>query len=112
MGFSILTPKPMAFLRRDQVKTHVVIASLSVIADLPNDVESAPLTPLNDMQDHIFLTTLKSKLNALPYFMNDGSTNYLAYYDVNLRPDSIDDWPTVKDCIDWIVANQRVVYLS
>lgn len=100
----------MAFLKRNQIKT-VVLKSLESVADLPADPESADFGALNSFQKHVFLSTLKGKINALPYYMNDGSASYLAYYDINLRPDSTDDWPTVKDCIDWIVENQRVVYL-
>jgi hypothetical protein len=58
----------------------------------------------------MFLSALKSKLNALPYNMNNGTTNHLAYYDVDLMPDSIDSWPKVKDCIDFITDNQKVVF--
>ena len=99
----------MASLTRDQVK-QVVIDSLSAIASLPVDVEAANFNAMNVLQKHMFLSALKSKLNALPYTMNDGSTNYLAYYDVDLMPDSIDDWPRVKDCINFINDNQKVVY--
>ena len=101
----------MAFLNRNQIKS-VVIAALEVIADIPENVEDANFASFNDLQDHIFLSTLKSKLNALPYIMNSGATNFLAYYDVDLTPDSIDDWPTVGDCISWIEENQKVVYLN
>jgi hypothetical protein len=102
----------MAFLNRDQVK-NVVLASLRVVADLPpGDVEQASFAGFNDFQEHIFLSALKSKLNALPYYKNNGQETYAAYYDVDLMPDSIDNWPTVKDCIDWVVENQKVVYLN
>ena len=100
----------MAFLKREQIKS-VVSDSLNVIAGLPSDVESSTFTNLTSDQKHIFLTVLKSKLNALLYNMDDGSTNHLAYYDVDLMPDSVDTWGTVKDCINWMVENQKVVYL-
>lgn len=100
----------MAFLKRNQIKP-VVLQSLKVVADLPADPEGSTFQAFDTFQKHVFLTTLKGKLNALPYFMNDGSTSFLAYYDVNLMPDSTDEWPTVKECIDWIKDNQRVVYL-
>lgn len=101
----------MGYLKRGQVK-QVVVAALKTIADLPSDVESADFSSMNDMQKHFFLSALKSKLNALPYYMNNGTTNHLAYYDVDLTPDSTDQWPTIKDCIDWIVDNQKVIYLN
>ncbi|MET0465219.1 MAG: hypothetical protein ABW007_18805 [Chitinophagaceae bacterium] len=100
----------MAFLKRNQIKP-VVFQSLKTIADLPADPEASSFDSMNNFQKHVFLSTLKGKLNALPYFMNDGSTSFLAYYDIFLLPDSTDDWPTVKDCIDWINDNQRVIYL-
>ena len=100
----------MAYLDRNQIK-EVVKDSLSVVADLPDDVESSTFENFNSNQKHAFLTALKSKLNALPYNMNDGTSNHSAYYDVDLTPDSTDDWPTVRVCIDWIANNQRVVYL-
>lgn len=102
----------MAYLTRDQVK-DVIIRSIITIADLPENVEEASFAGMTAFNKHLFLSTLKSKLNALPYFMNDGTTNHLAYYDVDLAPDSIDDWPTVKDCIDWFAEpnNQKIIYL-
>ena len=100
----------MALLKRAQVKT-VVLQSLKSVADLPDNPESSNFSALNSFQKHVFLTTLKGKLNALPYYLNDGTTTYVAYYDIYLVPDSTDDWPAVKDCIDWIVENQEVVYL-
>jgi hypothetical protein len=99
----------MAYLTRDQVK-QVVINSLKTIANLPADPEAASFSSMNNLQKHFFLSTLTSKLNALPYNMNDGTTNHLAYYDIDLMPDSTDDWQTVKDCIDFINDNQKVVY--
>jgi hypothetical protein len=99
----------MAFLTRDQVK-EIVIDSLSTVADLPSNVEAANFNGMSDFQKHLFLTTIKSKLNALPFHMNNGSTNHLAFYDVDLMPDSVDDWPTVKDCIDFINSKQKVVF--
>jgi hypothetical protein len=99
----------MALLSREQVKA-VVTASLKVIADLPDDVESSTFANFNDQQKQIFLKTLKNKLNGLPYIKDDGTTTDAAYYDVDLTPGSIASWATVKDCIDWIVANQKVVY--
>lgn len=100
----------MAFLTRAQIKT-VVIGSLERIADRPDEVEEATFDGFDAFQTHVFLTTLKGRLNALPYTMNNGSKNHLAYYDVDLTPDSTDDWPTVKDCIDWIDENQKIIYL-
>lgn len=100
----------MAFLKRNQIKP-VVLKSLKSIADLPDDPEAANFSQLEIFQRHVFLSTLKGNLNSLPYYMNDGTTSFLAYYDISLMPDSVDDWPTVKDCIDWIKENQRVIYL-
>jgi len=100
----------MAFLTRNQVKS-VIIESLKVVADLPDNVEEATFTGFDQFQQHTFLSALKSKLNALPYNLNNGQTTHAAYYDVDLKPDSTDDWPTVKDCIDWVTDNQYVVYL-
>jgi len=100
----------MALLSRNQIQ-KVVFKSLTAIADLPNDPEKADFTAFTNDQKHIFLSTLKGQINSLPYYMNDGSTSYLAYYNINLAPDSTDDWPTVGDCIDWIKENQKVVYL-
>ncbi len=101
----------MARLSRADVK-RVVIASLKAVASPPPNVEAASFVGLTDSQEHIYLTTLRSKLNALPYQMNDGSSNYLAYYDINLTPDSIDDWQTIGDSIDWITESQIIIYNS
>ena len=100
----------MAFLKRAQVKA-VVLSSLQSVADLPADPEQSNFDAFSDFQKHVFLSNLKGKLNALPYYLNNGGTSYLAYYDVDLKPDSTDDWPLVKDCINWIKTNQKVVYL-
>lgn len=100
----------MALLNRNQIQ-EVVYKSLTAIADLPDDPEKATFTAFTNDQKHIFLSTLKRQINALPYYMNDGSTSYRAYYNVDLTPDSTDEWPTVGDCIDWIQENQKVVYL-
>ena len=101
----------MAFLTRKQIK-KVVVDALGNVADIPNDVEKATFAGFNPDQKHIFLSSLKGKLNSLPYNMNDGSQSHLAYYDVDLTPDSTDDWATVKDCIDWIDDNQKILYLK
>ncbi len=100
----------MAFLKRAQIKT-VVVQSLKTIADLPADPEQSTFAAFDAFQKHAFLVTLKGKLNALPYNFNDGTTGFLAYYDVDLMPDSTDDWPTVADCINFILGKQKVVYL-
>src|SRR5258708_2747580 len=101
----------MAFLTKDQVKP-VVVDSLKVVADVPDNVEASTFANFTSDDSHIFLTVLKSKLNALPYIMDNGTTTHTAYYDVDLTPDSINSWPTVLDCINWIVDNQNVVYLN
>jgi len=95
----------MAYLTRDQVKT-IVTDSLSAIADLPADVESATFDMLNDDHKKVFLANLKSNLNASPYYNDDGSTSDTSYYDVDLTMSSFANWPTVKDCIDWVEDNQ------
>ena len=100
----------MALLDRDQIKT-VVFHSLETIADLPQNPEASNFSSLDNFHKHVFLSTLKGKINSLPYFMNDGTTTYMAYYDIAINPDSTDDWGTVKACIDWIEENQRVIYL-
>lgn len=101
----------MAFLNRAQVKS-VVIESLKVVADLPANVEDSTFAGFDQFQQHSFLSALKSKLNALPYYLNNGQTTHTAYYDIDLKPDSTDDWPSVGDCIDWVTGNQYVVYLN
>ena len=101
----------MALLTRDQVK-QVVLDSLKAVGDLPANPEQSTFQDFNTMQKHVFLSNLKSKLNSLPYIMNDGTLTHTAYYDVNLNPDSTDSWPAVKDCIDWVFNNQFVCYLS
>jgi hypothetical protein len=95
----------MANLTRDQVKT-IVTTSLNAIADLPADVEAATFAMLNDQQKKVFLATLKSNLNASPYYQDDGSATDTSYYDVDLTQSSFANWPTVKDCIDWVTENQ------
>jgi hypothetical protein len=101
----------MALLKREQVK-QVVINSLSIVADLPSDVESVTFEAFNELQVRVFLSTLKRKLNGLPYYLNDGTTSDRAYYDIDIKSNALDDWPTVKHCIDWIEENQRVVYYN
>lgn len=98
----------MANLTREQVK-KVVADSLSIIADLPTDIDETPLNILNDAQTQIFLSALKRKLNEHPYMKRDGSTSSTSYYDVDLVPESVDGWATAGDCIDWILANLQIV---
>jgi hypothetical protein len=95
----------MADINRDQVKA-IVLKSLSSIADLPADPEAATFGMLNDTQKKTFLNTLKKNLNDSPYYEDNGSTSNTMYYDVDLTMSSFAQWPTVKDCIDWIVENQ------
>jgi hypothetical protein len=97
----------MAYLTRDQVK-KIVTDSLSAIADLTEDVEAATFDMLNDEQKKVFLVSLKSNLNASPYYEDDGSTSNTSYYDVDLTSSSFANWPTVKDCIDWVTDNQTI----
>ena len=100
----------MALLNPSQIKA-IVFESLKTVADLSSQPEDATFASMSNFQKHVFLSALKRKLNASPYYMNDGSTTFLAYYDVILRPDTVDEWPTVKDCIEWINLKQIVVYL-
>jgi len=97
----------MAYLTRDQVKT-IVTDSLRAIADLPADVEAATFDMLNDEQKKVFLATLKKNLNASPYYQDDGTTANTSYYDVDLTMSSFANWPTVKDCIDWVTEHQTI----
>jgi len=97
----------MANLTRDQVKT-IVTSSLSAIADLPADVEASTFTMLNDEEKRVFLANLKDNLNASPYYRDDGTTSNTSYYDVDLTQSTFSNWPTVKDCIDWVTANQTI----
>lgn len=102
----------MALLTSTQV-TAVVAASLKTIADIPSDPEAlreATFTGMNEQQDQLFLSALKQKLNALPYYKSDGTTSNLAYYDINLLPGCLSSWPTVGDCIDWVTDNQQIIY--
>jgi len=99
----------MADLTTAQITT-VVADSLSTIADLPaNNLPATPLIGLNDQQKTMFLSALKEKINALPYYMDDGTTSDQAYYDVALTINIVEEWPTVGDCIEWIFLNQIVV---
>lgn len=99
----------MASLTRNQIK-DVVIKSLKTIADIPDNVEAAALANMVAMHQEVFLSALKTNLNALPYIMDDGTTSNAAYYDADLTSDTIKLWTTVGDCIDWITKNQSVVY--
>lgn len=99
----------MSYLTRTQVK-RVVSSALRAVADLPQNIETTNFSSFNDFQKHLFLAALKSRLNAEPYHMNNGTSNHLAYYDVDLMPDSVDDWPIVGDCIDFVTENQKVIY--
>lgn len=99
----------MAALPKEVIK-KVVIASLEMVASLPEtNIETADFAGLTKDQAHTFLAALKTKLNALPFMMKDGTTNRLAYYDIVLKPDVIEDWPTIGDCIDWMYTNQVIV---
>ena len=98
----------MAFLTRDQVK-KIVVQSLPSIADLPADVEAASFAMLNNTQKRTFLDVLKQNLNDSPYYKDNGSTSDTSYYDVDMTVDTYAQWPTVKDCIDWVVTNLTVV---
>jgi hypothetical protein len=102
----------MALLTNDQVSS-VIAASLGTIADVPtgtDNLRAATFTGMNDQQKSFFLSALKQKLNALPYYRSNGTTSTLAYYDVNLLPGCIDSWPTVGNCIDWVTDNQQIIY--
>ena len=102
----------MAYLTQPQV-TAIVTESLSEVADLPAgtaNILNSPLTGMNDEQQHIFLSALKTNLNALPYEIGDGTTSDQAYYDIDLTPATFNQWQTVGDCVDWIVNNQDVVF--
>ena len=100
----------MARIDRDTVK-QIVVDTLKAIADLPQgNVETASLAMLNDDQKQIFLSSLKSNVNAYPYHLSDGTINpALAYYDVDLTIDTFTVWKTVGDCIDWVTANHSIV---
>jgi hypothetical protein len=102
----------MAYLTAQQV-LPVVIKSLSVVADLPNgndNILNSPFTGMNPQQQDRFLTALKDNLNELPYITDQGTTSSDAYYDVDLTDETINLWPTVGDCVNWIVDNQAVIY--
>jgi len=101
----------MALLTYDQVSA-VVAASLKTIADLPDpaNLATATFAGMNDQQQQMFLSALKQKLNALPYYRSDGVTSNMAYYDVNLVPGCIANWPTVGSCIEWVTENQQIIF--
>ena len=99
----------MAYLDRDQVK-QIVTDTLKVIADVPDaNIDNTSLAMLNDQQKQVFLSTLKNKINAYPYQLNDGTASDIAYYDAPVTMDTLSGWSTVGNCIDWITANQIIV---
>lgn len=99
----------MADLTREQVKA-IVVESLKVVADTGGDVEQATFSNFTDDHKRAFLSALRKKLNSSLYYLDDGGTSNQAYYDAPLKDNSIDGWPTVKDCIDWVEEKQITVF--
>jgi len=93
----------MPLLTSDQVKS-IVLQALQTVADLPADPENADFSQMRPEHQKVFLTSLKDLLNAYPY---PGGG---AYYDVVLNMDVFGQWKIVQDCIDYVTANQMVVY--
>lgn len=96
----------MSNLTREQVKV-IVIEALSKVADLPEDVEAATFDQMVPMHRRTFLENLKRLLNAAPFEESPGT----AFYDVDLEMETIDLWKTVGVCIDWVFANQMIVFI-
>ena len=85
----------------EEAKT-AVLASLREVADFAGTaIEAFTFRRFNSFHRQVFLGALKVRVQRTP--RDDGG-----YYDVLLNDDSLDEWPTVGDCIKWIARNRKL----
>ncbi len=84
----------MPALTRNVAK-NIVTDSLRRIADFNGDVEGYTFRRFGVFHKEVFLAALKAGVIVTARDENN-------HYDVDLTPDSFDQWPTVGDCITWV----------
>ena len=87
----------MADLARADVK-RIVVDALRRVADFNGDIEGYNFKRFGVFQKEVFLAALKA--GVLGFARNSNS-----HYDIDLTQDSIDEWPTLGDCIDDVLEH-------
>jgi hypothetical protein len=82
----------MADLQRSDVKA-IVRDALRRVADFTGDIEAYTFDRFFQFHKEVFLAALKAGI--LGFVRGPRSS-----YDLDLTPDSIDDWATIGACID------------
>ena len=80
----------------------VVMNALKDVADFRSDnIEHFTFRRFRTYHKSVFLASLKLSIQQVV----EGDRKY---YDIMLNDDSIDQWATVGDCINWIVQNRKL----
>jgi hypothetical protein len=85
-----------------ELATEIVKKALKEVANFPDnaDIEQFTFQHFTDYHKAVFLTALKLEVNRI---RGDDK-----YYDIILNPDSISQWPTMKECIDYVYAHSAI----
>lgn len=95
----------MAYLTADQIKENIVIPSLRKVADFSGDPSAFNFQSFQPFHKKVFLSALKTYLNEHPYITDDPGQANSWFYDVVLNDNSLGNWNTVQDCINWFADN-------
>jgi len=85
--------------------TSIVAESLREVADFPlgSDIVSYTFDKFLGFHKVVFLASLKKNLLSQEY---DDGQGHVFYYDAALNVDLIEQWKTLRDCIDYVFEQQ------
>ncbi|UCG61255.1 MAG: hypothetical protein JSV52_13180 [Candidatus Zixiibacteriota bacterium] len=85
---------------------EIVKQALKKVADFKGDnIEDFTFSRFQDFHKKLFLSALKKGVRSV---RRDGK----GFYDICLDDDSIEQWETVGDCIQWVYRNRQLYRTS
>ena len=80
-----------------ELARKIVRQALDEVADIQGDpdIEQFTFQHFTDYPKSVFLTALKLALHSVK--------DDQLYYDIVLNPDSISHWPTIGDCVNYVL---------
>lgn len=79
----------------------IVEAALRLVADFNGDFEAFTFRSFKSYHKTVFLDSIKLGLNAR-------RLSERRYLDIRLSEADFAAWPTLGDCVDWVVDNSRI----
>ena len=84
---------------------EIVTEALLKVGSIGGDIEGYTFAHFHDFHKSVFLRSLKIQINILECHNDLGDLADYEYFDLDLHDGITDNWPTMRECIDYITEN-------